>query len=422
MKRKIILTLIMSAMLLAGCEKNTELVDDIQTTAATSAPQAVQEVQNAAEPAKTDAETSYILGGVTESTESAENTKTAEIKEKHTAEISWKIFDYGSLNPVVEGTEYTSGYFFIKDNIFCAYYNIVSDDRSSSVYQLRFYDIAENKFLALIDVPDNYEMVELIEESGDTLCRVMLYNSVFDEESGVYNTESAVMTVHDDLSYDISKSDSQPYSPIECCGHNIAERNPDIIDADSGEVLIAGKKAENDKDFSGTWQMYYFPIDENRFVYRTGGYERLPGFGIYDFSTGTAADVPDFKDLIPLGVHNGKIYSVKTAWDGIGTELYITDTETLETGFFTDCPAELEMNDYVEYKMSESGKYIAVKYLPFADTEAPAVLYVIDPDTKEFFKENIPDGFKYYTIERTAKDLVLNTLSSEMVLIAEIDV
>ncbi|MDE5859174.1 MAG: hypothetical protein K2H23_02095, partial [Oscillospiraceae bacterium] len=161
-------------------------------------------------------------------------------------------------------------------------------------------------------------------------------------------------------------------------------------------------------------------IDENRFVYRTAGYESLPSFGIYDFSHGTATDVPDSRDLVPLGVHGGKIYSIKTAWDGFGTELYTTDPDTLETEFFMDCPIEIKGNDFVEYAMPESGSYIAVKYLP-AEEDSSAQLYGIDPDTKEFIAEDIPDELKYYSLYRSMGNRVTVSNNHDRVLIAEID-
>lgn len=199
----------------------------------------------------------------------------------------------------------------------------------------------------------------------------------------------------------------------------LQRRNPDIIDADSGEILVAGN--DDTSELKATSIKYYFPIDENRFVYRTMGYEKLPGFGIYNFSAGKASDVPDSKDLIPLGIHGGKIYSVKTRWDGYGTELHITDTETLETEFFMDCPITVEPNDYVEYVTQGNGDFIAMRYLP-EDGDSSAVLYIIDPDTQEFISENIPDDFKYYSLTRSGDALFINTLNSETILIADISV
>ncbi|MDE7279221.1 MAG: hypothetical protein K2N26_05790, partial [Oscillospiraceae bacterium] len=292
----------------------------------------------------------------------------------------------------------------------------------SQVFQLRFYDIAENKLLAVMDIPDGWGPYEMIPDAGgDVLCKYIIFYSVFNEDSGIYNTDYNTITVRNDFSYDITDGYTVQDGSFECCGHNITERDPDIIDADSGEILIAGKAADEGDEFSGTRQMYYFPAGENRFIYRTLANESLPSFGIYDFSSGTATDVPDSKDLIPLGIHGGKIYSVKTAWDGFGTELYATDIKTLETEFFMDCPLTVKMNDYVEYAMPENGEYIALKYLP-ADEGAPALLYGISPDTKKYTAADVPDELKYYSLNRSGGNRVTISNNHDRILIAEISV
>lgn len=410
MKRKIILTAVLSAMLLAGCTKETELINGLQPTET-----ALSEQTEA-----TAAETDYILGGETETT--VGETEATENAENFIARISWKAFDYGSLTSLITDTEHSYGYFFLKDNIFCAPYVDVYDNGATLFQRLRFYDIAENKLLTVIDIPEGWTINEVISETdGDDLCRYVIDNVTHDDNGSAINIDYAVMTVHNDLSYDISEGYTPRDRSVKCCGHNIAEWENDIVDADSGDVLAEGYDGTSEYDLYITWQYYFFPIDENRFVYRTAGYERLPGFGIYDFSEGRATDVPDSKDLIPLGVHGGKIYSVKTAWDGYGTELYVTDTETLETEFFMDSPVTAEMNDYVEYAMPESGNYIALKFQP-EDRGASALLYGINPDTKELTATDIPDEFRDHRLERADGNRIMISNRSDKALIAEIDV
>lgn len=411
---KIILISVLSALILTGCNKETELIDQLETTDNTVSIQ-----QNSGTEKKiieTEGETQYILGGETEADVSENETATNEI-EAVPAELSMRVFDYAALNTDTDGTENTIGNLFIKDSILAVDYSIESEDAFH--VQLRFYDIDKNEQLAAIDLPEGFGAYEMITDiGGDALCRYVVSNSVFDEESGVFNSDYATLTVHNDLTYDITDGYTRQDSAFRRCGHNIAETETDIIDIDSGAVLVEGKAVTSDDDFSGTRQMYCFPADENRFVYRTAGYERLPGFGIYDFETDTATNVPDSENLIPLGVHDGKIYSVKTQWDGFGTELYATDTETLETEFFMDFPKELEQNDFVEYAMPESGEYIAFKYLP-ADEASPAQLYRADPDTGEFTAEDIPDELKYYTLKSSTGNRVIVSNNYDKVLIAE---
>nr|MDE7289487.1 hypothetical protein [Oscillospiraceae bacterium] len=105
---------------------------------------------------------------------------------------------------------------------------------------------------------------------------------------------------------------------------------------DSGEVLVEGfNDAETELGLASKWFDYKFQIDDDRFVYRTCGFESMPGFGYYDFTTGKAADFPDSEDFMPIGYHNGKIYAELTAWDGMCQgELRTFDTETLESKLF----------------------------------------------------------------------------------------
>lgn len=420
MKTKLVISAVLAMLMLSGCSKGTELIDDIQNIPETSA-------------AENADETEYTFGGQTEIAVTESETEPAETEASETenseaespaARVSLKAFDYGSLNSGENTNWQPGGNYFIKDGIFCTDYGIFPDkgDDFLPSYQLRFYDMAENKLLETVDIPEGFGPCEVISEvSGGIFCKYVTYRSVFDEDSGSFNEDYSVITVRSDLSYDITGGYTDADSSLEVCGHNILERDPDITDADSGSVLAAGKAAAGDDDFSGTRQTYCFPVDGNRFVYRTLGYERLPGFGIYDFSAGTAEDVPDSKDLIPLGVHGGSIYSVKTAWDGYGTELYITDTDTLETEFFMDCPIPVKANDYVEYAMPESGDFIAMKYQP-EDGDSPAFLYSIDPDTKDYVSENLPEDFKYYSLTRSGDAVLINSPGSETLLVAEINV
>lgn len=382
MKTKLVISAVLAMLMLSGCSKGPELIDDIQSAEETSA-------------AENADETEYTFGGQTETAVTESETEPAETEasgtenseaENPAAGISRKTFDYGSLSSDEDAGWRPGGNYFIKDGIFCTDYGVFPDKGEDFLpsYQLRFYDMTENKLLETIDIPEGFGPCEVISEvSGSIFCKYVTYRSVYDENSDSFNEDYSVITVRSDLSYDITGGYPDADSSLEVCGHNILERDPDITDADSGSVLSAGKAAAGDDDFSGTRQTYCFPVDGNRFVYRTLGYERLPGFGIYDFSAGQATDIPNTNDLIPLGVHGSRIYSVKTAWDGYGTELYITDTETLETEFFMDCPIPVKANDYVEYAMPESGDFIAMKYQP-EDGGSPAVLYSIDPDTKEY--------------------------------------
>lgn len=182
--------------------------------------------------------------------------------------------------------------------------------------------------------------------SGDVLCR--LYSE--DDDSGKITT----YTVYKDFTYDTAEGDNMSFSHY---GRDIEYIYPDLLY--NGEVIVPGYiDTETEWGFYSTSEYYEFAIDENRFVYYTRGYERLPGFGIYDFETGEARDVPDSKDKIPFGYADGKIYSYGAYWDGWDTTLYVTDPVTLETTLLTDFPYELDKNRYIEYSMPVGGDYI----------------------------------------------------------------
>lgn len=401
MKTKLIISALSVVLLLAGCSGKTESNNEPQK-------QISEETSGASD---TEAETKASEDDTEKPAETDNNASAA-------SKILQNVFSFGSIGSDEYGEGQAHGNSFIKGNIFCTDYSVTSDGEER--FQLRLYDIDKSSLLAVIDIPDGWGTYEMISDTGEgSFCRYIISCSVFNEDSKAYDTSYKTVTVKNDLNYDIADGYTERDGAAACCGHNIAQIDPDIIDADSGEILIAGRNAESDEDFSGTRQMYYFTVDENRFVYRTLGDERLPGFGIYDFSKGAAVGVPDSENLIPLGVHGEKIYSVKTPWDGFGTELYVTDTETLETEFFMDCPFELEKNEYVEYAMPESGDYIALKYNP-ADEKAPALLYGIDPDTKECVFSEIPGELKYYSLNKAGGNRVTISNNNDTVLIAEI--
>ena len=260
-------------------------------------------------------------------------------------------------------------------------------------YDLDFIDINENKTVNTVSLPKGFFPDHIFAGSGNVLARI--YSETFDSEMQDYLISAAI--IYDDFSFDIVDNPTARDFYFEHYGHKISKWDIDLVCVDDEpEVIVPGYRKENDEyGFYTEFQMYMFPIDENRFVYRTGGYERLPGFGIYDFRTKTASNVPDSTDLIPIGVHDGKIYSVKSAWDGFGSELYITDIETLETSFFMDFPYKLELNDHVNYYMPESGEYI----LAFRNGyEITSVIYMIDPDTGEITKtyDDVPQNFDFY--------------------------
>lgn len=252
---------------------------------------------------------------------------------------------------------------------------------------LRIMDINSGEIVEEIAFGANEFIPRVIQGDGNNLCTVIVQTDSETDSGFVYTYNVGTVNVD----FECTKLDAVNY-PDNYFKHydkKLAHFDHDIIDVESGEVLVDGEYGEHQYGFDSKTQYYMFPIDESRFVYRTGGYEALPGFGIYDFESKTATDVPNGKDMIPKGYRNGKIYSVSTTWDGFGSELYVTNISTLETEWFMTVPFELGINDYAEYFMPENGEFILI-YKPFTvGTDAddswdiPALLYLVDPDSAE---------------------------------------
>lgn len=382
----------LSAALLTGCSRENGLINNSDMSETVS--------DMLTQVSETGDDALFTLGGETEAAVTESEADSAqEIMTEYSAEgVTYRFLDYGSLDPDGEDNGSPYGNQFYKDGIFCITYRMSPPEYypGGMRFQMRFYSTAENKFLAAVDIPTGWIISEkLTETDSGIFCRYALTRYLYDEAGNVTGSEQAVLTVRNDFSSDTTEGCTAKDRSVSVCGHNIAEWERDIIDADSGDILVEGYDGTSEYDLYITSQRYEFPIDENRFVYYTAGYERIPGFGIYDFSTGTATDVPNSQNLVPLGINGGRIYSLQTEWDSFGHDLtlYVTDTETLETELFAENPFSSEISYYADYHMPESGSFIAMAYQP-DDENIPAQLYIIDPDTKEYTVCDIPDEFR----------------------------
>lgn len=381
MKNKFILSLVLSAVILSACDGN----------AAQDTPSAEGE---GSESYTTGSYQQHFFESIAERGAEAESETTApdETETEYTETTSvpmdalYRFIDVSfSQIPVLLG-----------NNIICSPRSNETDTPLVRQYDLDFININENSIVNIVSLPEGFEVDEIYPGSGNVLARIL--SDTYDHRVEAMVTTVAV--IYDDFSFDIIDEPTAEDFYIEHYGHKISEWDIDLVCVDGEpEVIVPGYRNEDDENgFYTEYQVYKFPIDEDRFVYRTGGYERLPGFGIYDFSTKTARNVPDSKDLVPIGgVHDGKVYSVKTAWDGFGSELYVTDIEALETSFFMDFPYELQLNDFVNYYMPESGKYILALRNGY---QVDNIMYLIDPDTGEIIKtyNDVPQDFNFYSI------------------------
>ncbi|MDE7287924.1 MAG: hypothetical protein K2N71_00270 [Oscillospiraceae bacterium] len=385
-------------LLLTACEKE-QLVDELETTRQTDAA-AIQTDEttaavSAAEPSQT------TLAGFAES--KAETSEAAETKETAAAEtkiyesdgIKMRYFDYGKLVPALSETAAWNS--SVKGNIICIEHKVINDgELSPEKLELIFFDMKENSYLQTVEITGGWNIDSYIKGDGDIFCKALMYRRMEDENGEFLGFDNAVAIVRDDYTCEIAKYTSQN-AAFEHYGHHIAEWEGNIVDTDKDETIVYGFTAKNGEDENGfltETPRYDFPIDENRFVYRIGGYERLPGFGIYDFETGTASKVPDSTDLIPVGYSDGYIYSVKTAWDGFGTELYRTDINTLETEFFMDYKS-VSTSAYVRYQMPPDGSYISILTEEPYGSDNDEMFYVVDIKTGEQRKAVIPEPSEF---------------------------
>ena len=389
MKRKLILTLAASMMILSAC--NSDGVQDI--------PEGNYDSENYT----TGSYQLYLSESLAEEkAEEASETENAEAAESETEESE----NVQAEITVPDGAEYRFidmtarwGNILASNGLICSKEVKETDDPDTFQTNLNFIDINENKIVGTASLPAGFGADSIYTGSGPVLVKAVSNN--YDSET--QTIISTVARVYDDFSVEIIENAAPEELCFEHYGHMLANSGLDIVCLDNGsEVIVPGSSRDDDEYGFYTQKQYYmFPIDENRFVYRTGGYESLPGFGIYDFETNTASYVPDSTDLIPIGgVHDGKIYSVKTAWDGFGSLLFTTDTDTLETSFFMNFPYELELNEYVQYFMPENGNYILALKEDRSEEWIFGVkdsFYIIDPDTADTeFVCELPENF-YFT-------------------------
>lgn len=407
MKRKIILTLITSAMLLTGCNKETELIDNFETSETAASVQSAQNAETENKITETEGDIQYILGGETETSVSANESSEEEAYE------NMRLIDIEKLNSEVEkgSASINIKSCFINGNIICALCGVETEQGHIRDI-MRFYNIESETIEETVRINDSYVFEEFIGGNDDILCKAKFKHYV--SRNAVVFEENSVMTVKNDYSFEYSEYDIQAAALLRS-GHNITQWYNDIIDADTEMKIVEGYESEGDGYRVETVrsQEYMFPIDEDRFVYLTNGYEYTPCFGIYDFRTDTAADVPDTEDLTPIGVHGGKIYSALKPWGKSPSDIYVTDIETLETVKFTDTPA----GECYCYKMPESGDKIVYMRGSKGD-ELHAVLGVADPDTGDIKKEyELPYGSEQlYFADNDTVVIIYDTIDKVLII------
>ncbi|MCH5348176.1 MAG: hypothetical protein J1E40_02540 [Oscillospiraceae bacterium] len=168
------------------------------------------------------------------------------------------------------------------------------------------------------------------------------------------NEEATVIKLSTDGSYEITEHESLWDIPEQCGKHWLIGDGANITDMASEEILLA-TDAQSYADKSASWYSYVCPIDDDRFVYYKSGYEWSNGVGVYDLSTHIATDMPDTWEKYFIMAANGKIYTEEGRYDYIGTMIYVSDTNKLETHLLTNIG---EIGKVREYFAPDNGEYI----------------------------------------------------------------
>lgn len=340
----------------------------------------------------TETQSVHTEDTLTESTEvsAAETTVSETVEETSAAEPDEPIIiDSGiDLNDFAE--EGSTPFNVIPcggDNI-CVHYRY-SDGRSDYV---RVVDIAERKTVEtadMITVPeDGWYLWLTANDGGGKISAYAEFGKYIENEDGTYDEKTALAEIYRSggaftLNMDMDYTDEH----YICGERTVAHSAGGITDTSTNEYILERYEREDDPNgFYTRTYWYMFPVDENRFVYRVSGYESMPAFGVYDFETGTANEVPDSRDMMPMGMINGKIYSHEAYWDGYGRKIYVTDPDTLETELLCDSPFETDINDYLTYDIPENGEYIGVFKLSSSNDHRFALL---DPENGEIIREYV---------------------------------
>lgn len=351
MKRKIILPLIMSAMLLTACRAEEQSINTTETTAETSGTEVTEE----------------------EITE-----------DENSSNLKMRFFDFKSITP--EAGDYSIMYgTVLMDNILFVPYDSAAENTVSY-----FYDINENTLVKKLEPAKAWEVKDTVDDS-----REIIHMSRLNEWFGDVS-ENAIYTVYSDQSFGLAR-DAAENNWLQHYDRKISEWNIDLnlIDTETGEVLIKAYNPDTQDEYIEEYgwdtstPRYQFPIDEKRFVYKTSGVQALACVGVYDLEKNEAREIPNSADFKPLGVRDGKIYLADGLWDFSSDKATIltADPDTLETEVFMEWS---KGDGTIEFIMSEDGKYIGVSY---ANSQR---IYVIDTDTKETFNAIVDE--KYDTL------------------------
>ena len=337
MKGKIIFSVILSAILLTGCNssgtENTDNPADVpsaeQETLTEISPETTLETE--AEETKTTPEVTVVTEETAEAVAKISGTTSSEYFDYFTFDLEKYEEDIKDHPLLLMKPDFHQNCTLLSKNLLCSFYQYQKSDNECLRY-LRFYDIDKDEITAEIPLPENYYFFSYSHEKNDddnVLVKAYLMNDLGTGPDGF-----GEITVYKDYSYDsVTEYGAVPYPGVDYFNTGIYANDPDtniienlrtnttIVDAPNGIAL------------------YGSSIDENRFTFKHLEYEVGSYIGIYDYSTGNIIEIPDSDNLDPVGYYDGKIYACESnsashhVEDGIGT-VYSFDVESFEKKVF----------------------------------------------------------------------------------------
>ena len=388
-------------LMLGGCGNNSELsAETVSETLPTSSVTANTEAEDTATTVTTTTTTEMTTAAETTVPEETITEETTSVTEPETPEpvIPPEAMAI-NVGKAYEGENYSFEYAVLDDeNILVLYkFKARNGDNAKYTAAAKIFGISDGEEKAHIDIPEtnaDFFTVESAEwynfyrnTSSDVCCAI--YSCL---NGGECITETVI---YNDFTYENEEFGgnlSYYGSVIRTAGDHMAiiSRYDNFYDTESGEIIL-NTIYEGDESKSTYRYDYVFPIDENSFVYRMWGYEWSHCFGIYDYLTGEARDVPNTVDADPICVHNGKIYSYYGDPDYTEYVIYATDVKTLETTPLFELDENL---DLWELQITPDSSFLV--YHDRNYEEGSLNIYLYDPDTFELVRKYVFENTNLY--------------------------
>lgn len=390
--------IILLLLMLGGCGNYSELsTETVSETLLTSS-------------AVTNTETEDTTATVTTTATSATTTAETTVPEETTA-----VTEPKPPEPVIppeaiainvgkayEGENYSFKYTVLDDENILVLYKFHDGSGGFVKYYAaaaKIFGISDGKEKAHIDIPvtnaDSFTV-----ESAEWYNFYRTKNNTSNVCCAIYSCENdsnriTETVIYNDFTYENGEfGDLLSYygSVIRTAGDHMARISSydNFYDTESGEIIL-NTIYEGDESKSTYRYDYVFPIDENSFVYRMWGYEWADCFGIYDYLTDEARDVPNTVDAHPIGVHNGKIYSYYGDPDYTEYVIYATDVKTLETTPLFEVDENL---DLWELQITPDSSFLVYNDRNYEENSLNIYLY--DPDTFELVRKYVFENTNLY--------------------------